>query len=330
MLGKRPGAICELVSCGHDVIGYHGEMILDRLKELSRLNNVARSKIRKLSNSPISPKVKKKITQNFSRAAKTYNVQAQMQKKIGLKLINLIISHIDEKYSSSISQILDVGCGAGEMTKLLNDRFKPTSLLAIDIAEAMISQAQKHHLGRGGAKIDYRVMCALDIDKLPQSSFELIYSNLCLQWVNPILEFITKAYHLLKPGGVLAISVMLHETFKEWYQLIELVTEKKTTSWLPTLGLFKITINRVNQDLKASKVRDNNELKAIYIDSQTELEHYQSLNEFKIKQHLTGALNPFVEEIRLSKSHLNKIKFKWENGFTLSNKIGYFILQKDW
>jgi trans-aconitate 2-methyltransferase len=98
------------------------------------------------------------------------------------------------------TQAVDLGCGPGNSTELLVQRFAGAAVVGIDNSEAMLASAR---------------------ERLPQARFEfgdiatwqpalpphLIYANAALQWVPDHEALIPRLFAALAPGGVLAIQM---------------------------------------------------------------------------------------------------------------------------
>ncbi|MGB0495740.1 MAG: malonyl-ACP O-methyltransferase BioC [Kangiellaceae bacterium] len=156
-------------------------------------------------------KIKIKDVQNsFSKAAKNYESSAFLQKEVASRLLErLDLMNVKPK------RVLDAGCGTGYCSRALNKKYKKADVFGIDIANGMIEEAKnKNSLFN---KVDYQ--CA-DINKLPFDNdyFDLVFSNLAVQWImDPKLAFL-ELNRVLKPGGILIFSSMGEETLTELKQ----------------------------------------------------------------------------------------------------------------
>ena len=102
---------------------------------------------------------------------------------------------------SGATHVVDLGCGPGNSTELLANRFPTAKVVGTDNSEAMLASAR---------------------ERLPQARFELsdiatwapqdqapdlIYANAALQWVPDHEQLIPRLFAALAPGGVLAIQM---------------------------------------------------------------------------------------------------------------------------
>lgn len=118
------------------------------------------------------------------------------------------------------AKALDVGCGPGNSTAVLKERFPKAELLGVDSSEAMIEAARKEHPEMSFLRCD--VSCELD---LLSHDFDLVFSNACLQWVPEHAKLLPRLMKLLKPGGMLAVQIPVN--YREpIHQIIERTVSK--------------------------------------------------------------------------------------------------------
>jgi trans-aconitate 2-methyltransferase len=98
--------------------------------------------------------------------------------------------------------IADLGCGSGEMTRTLANRWPGASVVGIDNSPEMLTRAECHVLpGRlrfeKGDLATWRSPVPLD----------LLLSNAALQWVGDHERVLAGWAAMLAPGGVLAVQI---------------------------------------------------------------------------------------------------------------------------
>lgn len=101
-------------------------------------------------------------------------------------------------------KILELGCGPGNVTRLLRLRFPKSEIIAIDLSPQMIEIARKHL-----PDVDFMVMDVRDISIIPVK-FDAIMCSFCLPFLSKddAAKLIADcACHLVK-GGVLYVSTM--------------------------------------------------------------------------------------------------------------------------
>lgn len=93
---------------------------------------------------------------------------------------------------NDFSNILDIGCRAGHLTKLLATIYPNSKITATDMSDSLL------------AAFDHDHKLAIDEEKLefPAHSFDLITYSLGLNWINDIQTFLNNIRNLLKPTGI--------------------------------------------------------------------------------------------------------------------------------
>ena len=77
---------------------------------------------------------KKTIARNFSRYAYAYDRYSDVQREAAFELLMLI-------KKGRFNRIMEVGCGTGNYTLLLREKFKKARIKAVDISDKMIEVA---------------------------------------------------------------------------------------------------------------------------------------------------------------------------------------------
>ena len=153
---------------------------------------------------------KQLIADSFSRAAQQYDAAAFLQQEVATRVFERL-----SYMRVQPQKVLDLGCGTGFCTRQLKDNFGKAKVTGIDLAPGMIEQAKKQQ--GFFKKIDYQVA---DIDKLPfeNSTFDLVFSNLTVQWLPDLKHSFAEINRVLKPGGLLIFSTLGPDTLIELKQ----------------------------------------------------------------------------------------------------------------
>lgn len=152
------------------------------------------------------------VRRSFERAASTYDAHSVLQAEVGRRLV----AHLDGMRIEP-KRILDLGAGTGASFDLLLSSFSGPRLFGLDIAHPMLLRARKrsnllHRLLKWRLP---QLVCG-DAERLPlaSASFQLIFSNLALQWCRPHLVF-PEAARVLETGGLFIFSTFGPDTLKE-------------------------------------------------------------------------------------------------------------------
>lgn len=169
------------------------------------------------------------VRRAFSQSATTYDAHAVLQREIAKRLVeHLNFTKIHPR------RILDIGCGTGYFTRLLRGRFKRARITALDISEAMLHQTRKSHARRlpWHGRHDH---CAGDAVALPfrAASFDLVCSNLAMQWVADPEAMIAEMRRVLAPGGLMLFSTFGRRTLAELRQSLAEIRQGHAGHVLP-------------------------------------------------------------------------------------------------
>lgn len=149
---------------------------------------------------------KSQIALSFSKAAKTYDTEAFLQKQAGYLLLEKL-----KLYAIEPKSIWDIGSGTGYFTKKIAEQHPQAQVTGIDIANGMVDYANQNQTHNN---VTY--LCT-DADQLScqQGKVDALFSNLMLQW-SPNLSNTLKTFKtLLKPGAHLFFSTLGSKTLFE-------------------------------------------------------------------------------------------------------------------
>jgi malonyl-CoA O-methyltransferase len=140
----------------------------------------------------------------FGRAAAMYDAHAVLQAEVGTRLLERL-----DGLELAPERVLDVGSGPGRGSEALHARFPNTDVIALDLALPML-----HAAASRAAKF---ARVGGDAQALPfaDASFDLLHSNLCLQWCDDPGLAIAEFARVLKPGGLLLFTTFGPATLHE-------------------------------------------------------------------------------------------------------------------
>ncbi|WP_320824237.1 malonyl-ACP O-methyltransferase BioC [Reinekea sp.] len=153
---------------------------------------------------------KRAVAQVFGRAAEHYDGSAHLQRRVA----DHLLAQVSELPLGQAEHVVDLGTGTGYCLPTLNQRFQPSLLTALDLAEPMLAQARQRV-----ARLNL-VQADLENPPLAENSVDLAVSSLAVQWLDRPETFIARLAKVLKPGGYLALSTLgpqtLHELRQSW------------------------------------------------------------------------------------------------------------------
>ncbi len=102
--------------------------------------------------------------------------------------------------------IYDLGCGSGNVTRLIAERWPSATVYGLDNSKEMLEQAVEQAAGEPGRihwlEADIRAWS-------PGEPADLIFSNATLHWVEDHAALFPRLAGYLKPGGSLAVQMPL-------------------------------------------------------------------------------------------------------------------------
>ncbi|MFH1541403.1 MAG: malonyl-ACP O-methyltransferase BioC [Elusimicrobiota bacterium] len=147
------------------------------------------------------------IKKNFSKYADHYDDYCSVQNHSAKVLVSKIKKN---KSASSGEKILDIGCGTGNYTLLLKEKFIDANIKAVDISNKMVEIASKKTADN---KIEF-VVADAEIMELDEK-FDIITSNASFQWFLNLEKSLAKYKKLLGNGCVIIFSIFGPKTFYE-------------------------------------------------------------------------------------------------------------------
>lgn len=143
----------------------------------------------------------------FDRASATYEAAAVLQSRVADELLGRL-----EPFDFTPKVILDLGAGTGRASAELKRRYRSSMVIALDIAPGMLHEAGRHQ--RFFRRFER--VCA-DALRLPleSASVDIVFSNLMLQWCDPLDDAFAEVRRVLKPQGFFAFTTFGPDTLKE-------------------------------------------------------------------------------------------------------------------
>ncbi len=171
-----------------------------------------------------------KIATSFGSASKSYDFSARLQRFSGKHLMSWLPKRNDLR-------VLDLGSGTGFFTDLLASSYN--QVIGLDLSNKMLKFAQQNR----NKNIAWLEADAHEIP-LQDASIDFIYSNLVIQWCEPLDVAIKEMLRVLKPGGLIIFTTLvdgtLHELKSSWRQVdddqhvIDFKTEEQLNEYFNT------------------------------------------------------------------------------------------------
>lgn len=150
----------------------------------------------------------RQIRRAFGRAAGAYRATAVLQREVETRLLEQL-----EYAKTPPARILDIGAGPGHASVALKKRFPQAQVIALDLALPMLVEARKQ-AGWWRPKFA-RINADASALPLPDASVDLLFSNLCMQWIPDLPALFAEWRRVLTPGGLLLCSTFGPDTLHE-------------------------------------------------------------------------------------------------------------------
>ncbi|MBX9401147.1 malonyl-ACP O-methyltransferase BioC [Lysobacter sp. BMK333-48F3] len=182
----------------------------------------------------------RQVRRSFSRAAHGYDGAAALQREVGARLSETL-DYLDDRVPEVV---VDVGCGPGHLTAAMQQRWPRAQVIGLDLALPMLREARGHagsswrpRLLGGPRRPD--LICA-DARALPlrDASVDVLFSNLCLQWVEDLPAVFAGFRRVLKPGGLLLVSTFGPDTLFELRGAFAEADSAPHVSLFPSIAQF--------------------------------------------------------------------------------------------
>jgi malonyl-CoA O-methyltransferase len=147
------------------------------------------------------------IRRAFDRASTTYDAAAVLQKRVRDELAARL-----DLLAFEPQVVVDLGCGTGESTRALRDRWRSARVIAVDFAPGMLAQA----VARQGWFRRFDRVCA-DAGRLPfrDGAVDLVWSSLMLQWAVDVDAVLGEVRRVLAPRGYFTFTTFGPDTLRE-------------------------------------------------------------------------------------------------------------------
>jgi trans-aconitate 2-methyltransferase len=98
--------------------------------------------------------------------------------------------------------VVDLGCGTGDLTKILHQEMEAKETIGIDSSPAMLARAQAAH-----GEVPGLSFASGDIATWLDEGLDLVFANASLHWIDDHLNLLARMRTALAPDGQLAFQV---------------------------------------------------------------------------------------------------------------------------
>ena len=150
---------------------------------------------------------KSSVKKSFDRAAKSYNRAAILQEEVLSRLLQRL-DYINHRPGL----LLDFGCGTGKAIRRLQKQYPRSHVVALDLAFSMLEESRKQY-----GMLRQKPVVNADMEKMPfaDNSFDMLFSNLALQWANDLGATFKELARIGNSGSLLMFATFGPGTLEE-------------------------------------------------------------------------------------------------------------------
>lgn len=181
--------------------------------------------------------MKNNIKDNFNKAAKIYNQNAILQKKVANELIDFCLPYIQ-----SSSKIIDLGSGTGFLYDFISKKYQILDFYCLDLAINMLKES----------KSNFKINSDINHLPLQSNSFDLVISSLALQWVTDFKAVFGQIYDILLPKGLFCFSTIANNSLPNLCQLNiknlninQFISKESLEDCLKTFSSYKVIEKKI-------------------------------------------------------------------------------------
>ena len=154
----------------------------------------------------------RQVRRAFSRSAASYEAAAALQHAVEARLLESL-DYLDDPALARAPprRVLDLGSGTGRASRAMQARWPKAEVVSLDLALPMLREGRAAARPGGWLANPFArrplPVCA-DARALPlaDTSVDVLFSNLCLQWVEDLDAVLAGFRRVLKPHGLLLFS----------------------------------------------------------------------------------------------------------------------------
>jgi malonyl-CoA O-methyltransferase len=182
------------------------------------------------------------------------------------RLISIVKSHIP----AVPADVLDLGCGTGQLLSSLGRQYPYSRRYGLDLAYNMALCAAER-LGPGAAVVNG------DAEQLPfrDAAFDLVVSTSTVQWLEDMDAFLRECHRVLHPGGFLCIAFFGGSTLRELQECYrDAVGQRDGSS-----GGFQDRLHRFKEITAVQAALERSAFGSALLTSEIEMDHYPDVSD---------------------------------------------------
>ena len=153
----------------------------------------------------------RQVRRAFSRASASYEAAAALQHEVEARLLESL-DYLEDRVPEVV---LDLGCGPAHAATAMRRRWPRARIVAMDLALPMLQQARPRSGWNPLQKPLERINADARALPLADNSIDVLFCNLCLQWVEDLPVAFAGFRRVLRPEGLLLCSTFGPATLQE-------------------------------------------------------------------------------------------------------------------
>ncbi len=155
---------------------------------------------------------KERVAAAFDRASGEYDRHARLQKRVAGDLAEHITQQVD---TTQVKHALEIGCGTGFLTLPLVRHYSHTRWTITDLSPRMLDECRRQLQSHTTSELAQLTLKPLDGESVDpaRGTYDLICSNLTLQWFTDWQSALERLMTCVRPGGWLMFTTLAAGTF---------------------------------------------------------------------------------------------------------------------
>jgi trans-aconitate 2-methyltransferase len=206
---------------------------------------------------------------------------------------------VDLISGKNLQDCIDIGCGTGEQTAILSEKFEDATFLGIDSSEEMLSESKKFV----NEKLHFK-LATIESFSESESKWDLVFSNAALQWSDNHYGLFPKLISKINREGQFAVQMPFQKENILNRILLEIVSEKPFMEMLKGFRQDSplLQVDEYVKIMFDGGLKDLNIFLKVYpIIANSELDLYNFIS--------GSALIPYMERLDTNEQELLKSEF---------------------
>jgi len=238
------------------------------------------------------------------------NIYLKFREERGQPSLDLI-----NRLKCDYKTILDLGCGPGNSTSNLKNKFSNSEISGIDADDNMLEKAKKEH-----PELDFKkALLPADLDLF--GKFDLIFSNACIHWIPEQSLLISKVSEHLNKKGTFAVQIPLTSESQFYSKILREVSGLKEYAHLSSIKNFH-SLDEYGYYRELSKYFSEIQI------WRTDYHHIVDSSEDIISWYEGSGLKPYLDKLSETekKSFKHELKIRIEKNYKQLSDGKYFLI----